>query len=160
MATKKAKAVEPKIEEPIKDEIESIKEESKVEEKVVEEVVEKVVEPIVEKPIVAEPLPVSKEELSMEERISAFVDSRMDSKIRLNDFLKSLFPLPKLGEPPLWINQAESKKLRVLLGEMQSKGLIKLSDSRYTLLGKSHYVGAEQVQKHYSIADLEIICQK
>lgn len=161
MATKKVKLVEPKLEEKT-DDLE-VKEIPKLEEVKAEEPQAPIV--VIEEVKPIEPLPIVESvkqevELSFEERILAFVDSRSGASIRLNDFLKSLFPLPKIAEPPKWLNQAESKKLRVLLGELQTKGLVKLADNRYTLLGRSYYFGAEQVQKHYSIADLEIICQK
>ena len=55
---------------------------------------EKVVEPVVDV-VVENKLEVVSEELTDEEKIVKFLESRSGGYVKINDFLKSLFPLPK-----------------------------------------------------------------
>jgi hypothetical protein len=61
-----------------------------------------------------EPKPVIRKEmdanLSFEERIEAFIKDKKDW-VKLNDFLKSLFPIPKFNEAPVYINKGEMKRI-------------------------------------------------
>ena len=101
-----------------------------------------------------------KKELSIEEKIIAFIDSRNAGEVRLNDFLKSVYPLPQRNEPPAYVHQHASKQLRVLLAEMQVKGQLTLVNDLYTKLGQGYYEGDGQLLKHYNITNVEIIAKK
>jgi len=104
----------------------------------------------------------SDKSLSMEERIEAFMESRSKGNyIRLNDFLKSLYPIPKQNEPPAWSNQVESKKIRNLLNKMQTEGKIFILNDIHLRLGKHHYPDANTMKTEYhSLANLIIEAKK
>lgn len=95
-----------------------------------------------------------------EEKILSFIDSRSSGEIKLNPFLKSLYPLPSLAEPAKYLQMGESRRLRGLLDKMQSEGKIKLADDRYKSLGDGYYVGVEHKLAHYNLEDVEIVVKK
>lgn len=76
---------------------------------------------------------------SIEEKIAVFLDSRGSGEIKLNDFLKSLFGVPKFGEPPIWSSQGNSKVLRVTLTKMVTDGLINIQNNNHVKLGTFYY---------------------
>lgn len=114
-------------------------------------------EPLPEKP--KEPEAASTEQ-TIEEKIVAFIDNETGNRVKLNDFLKSLYKVPTFSEPAQWLHQSESKYLRSVLDNMNKNGLIVLENERYLLLGKSYYPMPDQRQKHYTIAEIEIYCKK
>lgn len=93
--------------------------------------------------------PVIKEDLSMEEKIINFIDSREFGGIRINDFLKSLYPIQKGNTPPIWLQQAKSKELRVLLDKMQDEGKISIINNKHKLLGTHYYPDTTTMKTHY-----------
>lgn len=107
--------------------------ETVVEETIVEPVVEEdapevpevVPEPVVVTNSVVEMPKINREadaSLSMEERIAAFVENRGGEVfVKLNDFLKSLYPLPRFNEPPVWLQQGSNKQIRVVT-QFENKG--------------------------------------
>ncbi len=129
--------------------------ESVTPEVVVEEpLVEPAPEPIVEAKVVVEEKSVKLKEsdtsLSMEERIAAFVGrSGTVAYVKLNEFIKSLYPLPKYNEPPVWLSQPVSRQIRNLLTDMQSKGLITILDNRHARLGTAYYPDSTTLKTHY-----------
>lgn len=100
------------------------------------------------------------DERSMEQKITDFLDSREGSDIKLNDFLKSLFGVPKFNEPPNWLSQGASKQLRVLLGDMQTKGLISISNNMHTKLGTFYYDGNSPVTLYHSLNTVPLVAKK
>lgn len=97
----------------------------------------------------------------MEEKILAFLEERSKGNfIKLNDFLKSLYPLPKPNNPPLWATQLEGKRLRILLATMQAKGNLTLRNNCHLKLGSAYYEGEQQVLKHHTLATTIIEAQK
>lgn len=101
------------------------------------------------------------EELSMDQKILNFLDSRSEGEIRMNDFLKSLFPPPSFGQPPLWKGQAASKQIRVLLDKMWNDGQISLITPAYQNLGRAYYPDHETGKTAYhDLSDTVIVCQK
>ena len=109
--------------------------------------VEEIIEPVKEEPnIITEAVvdkvvyPISNptDDLSMEDKIVQFIDSKTGD-IKINDFLKSLFGVPKFNEPPTWVTQGASKQLRVLLTDMQRKGLISIYGDGHSKLGTFYY---------------------
>lgn len=103
---------------------------------------------------------IANDERSMEEKIVAFLDSRDGTDIKLNDFLKSLFGVPKFNEPPNWLSQGASKQLRVLLGDMQTKGLISISNNMHTKLGTFYYEGNSPVTLYHSLNTVPLVAKK
>lgn len=102
-------------------------------------------------------IPVIKEDLSMEEKIINFIESRGSGNIKLNDFLKSLYPVQKFNTPPLWLNQSENKSLRVLLDKMQQEGKIDIVNNKHKLLASFYYPDATTMKTHYHNLDTVLI---
>lgn len=118
--------------------------EEKVETPIVNEPVKEIKEePVVEKKELP-PQPVYKPEsdkgLPFDVRIEKFLEGRSNGQfIKLNDFLKSLYPLPKPNETPAWATQSTAKMLRLLLIKMQSEGRISIQNNMHLKLGVHHY---------------------
>ncbi len=93
--------------------------------------------------------------LSKEERLNAYLENR-SGVVRMNDFLKSLYPIPKNNEPALWKNQGEMKQLRMILENMQVAGKINVVNDTHRLLGKHYYAGEGQVQTHHNLGTVTI----
>jgi len=104
-------------------------------------------------------VPIS-EELSMEQKILNFIESRQPGEIRMNDFLKSLFPVPKFGEPPLWTQKGESKRLRIVLDELQKQRLIQVVNNMHLKLGQFYHEGETQQTKHHNLNTVTIVVKK
>lgn len=104
---------------------------------------------------------ITSENLSMEEKINKFLDSRDAGEVRMNDFLKSLFPIPKFNEPPLWLKQENCKMLRIVLERMYSKGEINIISESHRRLGMNYYPDlATGRREHYTLNSLQIIAKK
>lgn len=120
---------------------------------------EKVAEPVVEV-VVENKVEVVSEELTDEEKIVKFLESRSGGYVKVNDFLKSLFPLPKTpNEPPVWLMQGAAKRLRVLLEGMRLKGLIKIANNTHLLLGTFYYPDTSHMKTaHHTLNSVQIQC--
>lgn len=177
--TKKVKEVveEPKVELPVEPIVETSIEDPIVGDEppsvTLEEVkeVEKVEEPIIEAPektaieAMNEGLPETKtfypptEEISIEQKITNYLNDK-EGELRINDFLKSLFGLPKFNEPAQWLLQGNSKYLRSVLEGMQTKGDITIKDNRHRMLGQSHYEPITGKQLHHTLNTVDIVVKK
>lgn len=88
--------------------------------------------------------------LSTQERIVEFLRSRGTGQfIRINDFLKSLYPLPKNNEPVEWQKQTAMKSLKAILDGMVVKRDILVSNNSYLLLGKAYWPDDTTGVTHY-----------
>lgn len=181
MAKETSKKTEPKVEAELPKVVEPIKEEVITESIPVlgdeppatdlQEVkeVEKVVEALksIDEPIIINldkgkvyTKSTTDEELSMEQRIINFIETR-SGEIRLNEFLKSLFPIPTNGEPSQCLQQGTSRMLRSLLEDMQAKSQIVISENRHRLLGQSYYPDSSTgKQEHYNLNTLILTVKK
>lgn len=99
-------------------------------------------------------------ELSKEERIINFMDTRSDGEVKMNDFLKSLYPLPTSSSPAAYLRQGESRSLRGLLTKMQQEGKILFADSQYRKLGDFYYVDGDTETKYHNILTVQIVAKK
>lgn len=95
----------------------------------------------------------------MDEKIIMFLESR-DGEIRMNDFLKSLFDVPKFGEPPLWMNKGENKRLSLILQDIQGKGYCTFISNSHLKLGQFYHDGEDQRTKHHNLGTVNIIAKK
>lgn len=86
--------------------------------------------------------------------------TRPDGEVKMNDFLKSLYPLPTHGEPAVYLRQGESRALRGLLIKMQQECKILFSDSQYRKLGEFYYEGDNPETKYHTILTVSIIAKK
>lgn len=93
--------------------------------------------------------------LPFSERILAFLEGKSGT-IRLNDFLKALYPVPRMNEIPKWANQAESKLLKKTLDDMAQSGQIKVANNMHRKLGSPYYTGDDQRLMHHNIATVNI----
>lgn len=94
-------------------------------------------------------------ELSIEDRIINFLEGKKDY-VKMNDFLKSLYPIPTMQNPAAWMQQATSKTLRGLLDSMVKEGALTIAGDTHLQLGKPYYHGDDQRQAHYNLSSLEI----
>lgn len=100
------------------------------------------------------------EDLSIGQKITNFIDSR-DGDIKLNDFLKSLFPLPKNGEPPVWLQQGANRTLRGTLEGMRQRGEINILNNAHMKLGECYWPDSKTGRtEHYNLNTLPIIAKK
>lgn len=100
------------------------------------------------------------EDLSMEDKILNFIDSRPDGEIKMNDFLKSLYPLPKFNEPAVYLQQAKAKELKGVLAKLESEGKVSFVGNGHTKLGKFYYEGNDTVTKYHNILTTQIVVKK
>jgi len=100
--------------------------------------------------------------LSHEERILAFIDSRKgDGNVKLNDFLKSLYPIPKANMPAAWTDQGAMKRLRVLLEKMQQEGKIEIISNSHNRLGRPYYPDDTTLKtEYYHLGTVLLECAK
>lgn len=97
----------------------------------------------------------------MKTQILEFFNSRKtDAAIKLNDFLKSLYPKVTVDKPAMYLMQAESKKIAGVLTELVNEGHFTIQGNQHKLLGKPYYEGEDQRQRHYTINNLELIAEK
>lgn len=87
---------------------------------------------------------------SPSEKIINFLKSRNAvTFIRLNDFLKSLYPLPKNNEPFEWQQQTKMKTLRAIIDGMVVNKQIVTSTNSYLQLGKPYWPDDSTGKTHY-----------
>lgn len=95
--------------------------------------------------------------LPHEKRILSYLESRHTGDyVKLNDFLKSLYPIPKPNERPQWQTQGAMRKLRQDLLAMRDRGEIVFSNNNAERLGDNYHVGEQRIRKDYNIGDLII----
>lgn len=126
--------------------------------------VEKVEENKVEAPApikVAEPInTVFDDNLTMEQRIKKFLEGK-EGYVRANDFLKSLFGIPKFNEPAQWLQQGNSKLLKSTLDGMVANLDITVKDNLHRVLGKPYYPDSTTgKQQHRNLNNVEIYIKK
>jgi len=101
-----------------------------------------------EKPVTTELKPEMNPALSHKERIKAFAQGKK-GRIKLNDFLKSLYPIVKPPAQPEYIRQDVMKRLRITLRELNNEGVLKLVEHQYERLGKAHFPDQATGRTHY-----------
>lgn len=95
---------------------------------------------------------------SHKERILSFIEGKKGT-VRLNDFLKSLYPLLN---PPEWSKQSAMKKLRIDLADLAASSNIKFVNDLYNRLGKHYFPDQNTGKTHYynlsdTIIEVEIL---
>lgn len=93
--------------------------------------------------------------LPFSDRLDAFLAKKKGTTVRLNDFLKSLYPVPVIGARPRWEDQGEMKRLRVLLANYSATGKIEVSNNLYQQLGTFYYgESSDPVTKYHNLATI------
>lgn len=135
-----------------------------VEEKVDEVVMEEPkVEVPVEKPIqVSEYKPlVQTDELPLDERLVLFIESRDGNDVKLNDFIKATYGVPKFNEPPKWTLQGESKRLKGILDAMVKSSKIVIQNDNHLKLGTFYYPDTTTGKTHYhNLHTIQLVAKK
>lgn len=84
-------------------------------------------------------------------------DKAKEDFIQANDFLKSLYPVPKAGEVAEWKSQPEMKKMRAWLNGLVDSRQIVVKSNVHNDLGRTYYEGAQQYQRHHNLATLNLL---
>lgn len=99
-------------------------------------------------------------EFPIEERITNFIDSREAGDIKMNDFLKSLYPPSLHNQPAKWADQGNSKYLKKVLEDMQAAGKITVVNNAHRRLGEHYYDGTTGMASRHNISTIPIIVKK
>ncbi len=95
--------------------------------------------------------------MSNAEKLLSFLEEKANGEyIRANDFLKSLYPVPKANEIPKWQNQQEMKQLKLMLTELSKNEKITCNANGHLQLGRPFYEGQNQVQRFYHLGNLSL----
>lgn len=90
-------------------------------------------------------------------RVLAFLESRKtDEFVKLNDFLKSLYPIPKPGFPPGFVSPENMRFLKMTLKQLQDDGKIVFANNSFERLGKHYYEGSAPETKYHTILTVPI----
>lgn len=89
------------------------------------------------------------EELSNEQKLLNFLESREVVEIKLNDFLKSLYGVPKFGEPSLALTQSSSKEIRNMLDKINNGGEYKIVNDLHKRLATFYYPDTETMKTEW-----------
>ncbi len=89
------------------------------------------------------------EELSNEQKVLDFIESRDAGQIKLNDFLKSLYGVPKFNEPAKWLSQGASKELKLVLDKLSNEGQISIVSNAHMKLGTFYYPDTSTMKTEY-----------
>lgn len=101
--------------------------------------------------------PESDPRLSIGNRILAYLESRKSAEfIRLNDFLKSLYPLPKPGKPAGFENVQNMRFLRMALRQLKDDGKVVFANDSFERLGKHYYNGSAPETKYHNVLSVPI----
>ncbi len=156
---KKSKEVEPILEEKKPEQVVNVFKEN--EEGEVDLVAQL---PIKEEPKEIKPIPpiasVVIDERTDEEKLLAYIANSHSEKIELNPFLKSLYPLPSFGVPPVYLQIGESKRMKLMIGNMVAKNLILVIDSSYLKLGSFYYAENDTKTRHHNLDTIKIYAVK
>lgn len=99
-------------------------------------------------------------DLPMEQRILNFVENR-SGEIKLNDFIKSLYGVPKFGEPSLWLSQGASKEIKGVLNKLCNEGLLGIVSNSHMKLGTFYYPDTSTMKTEYhNLNTIRIIAVK
>lgn len=89
-------------------------------------------------------------------RIVAFLKNRgsRGGWVKINDFVKSLYPLGVPGAPPEWSKQGSTKFLKHTLDKLIEEGRIQINNDAHKQLGTTYYSGEEQYAKTRNISNV------
>lgn len=89
------------------------------------------------------------EDQPIEQSIIKFIEANGNSHIKMNDFLRSLYPIPKLNEPSISLNQASSKEIRNILDKLSKEGGIEVVSNAHLHLGAPYYPDTKTMKTAY-----------
>lgn len=94
--------------------------------------------------------------MNTQKLIEFLKDKAANDFIQANDFLKSLYPVPKAGEVAEWKSQPEMKKMRAWLNGLVNDRQIVVKSNKHNDLGRTYYEGQQQYQRHYDLSNLQL----
>lgn len=94
--------------------------------------------------------------MNTQKLIDFLKDKAANDFIQANDFLKSLYPVPKAGEVAEWKSQPEMKKMRAWLNGLVESKKIEVKSNNHNNLGRNYYEGVQQYQRHYDLSSLQL----
>ena len=97
---------------------------------------------------------------TMEASILKYLDSKGEGDHLLNDFLKSLFPIPKFNEPAIYLTQENSRYIRHVLDNMQLESKISIVNNSHRKLGAHWYEEGTGVAKKHNLLTVKIVAKK
>ena len=97
---------------------------------------------------------------SMEASILKYLDSKGEGEHLLNDFLKSLYPIPKLNEPAIYLTQENSRYIRHVLENMQLECKINIVNDLHKRLGEHRYEPETGIAKRHNLSTVKIMAKK
>ncbi len=101
--------------------------------------------------------PKKEEPKTFEEKIIGFLKGRSTGAfVPINDFMKSLYGIPKLNEPKLWHDQRTMKGLKNTLDGMVKNGQILIEGNRHQQLAKFYYPDNNPVTHYYNLDTLPL----
>ncbi len=95
--------------------------------------------------------------MNTQKLIEFLKDKAANDFIQANDFLKSLYPVPKAGEVAEWKSQPEMKKMRAWLNGLTQSSQISIKLNKHNDLGRPYYEGQQQYQRHYDLSNLPLL---
>lgn len=98
-----------------------------------------------------------REPATNEGKIIEFLKSRNTGQfIPINDFLKSLYPMPKMNEPKPWHKQHTMKTLKNTLETMVKAEEIALEGNRHLQLSRFYYPDNTGITHYYNLDTLPL----
>ena len=97
---------------------------------------------------------------TMEASIVKYLDSKGEGEHLLNDFIKSLFPIPKINEPAIYLTQENSRYIRHVLDNMQLESKISIVNNSHRKLGAHWYEEGTGVAKKHNLLTVKIVAKK
>ena len=97
---------------------------------------------------------------TIEASILKYLDSKGEGDHLLNDFLKSLFPIPKFNEPAIYLTQENSRYIRHVLDNMQLESKISIVNNSHRKLGAHWYEEGTGVAKKHNLLTVKIVAKK
>lgn len=94
---------------------------------------------------------------SAEEKILWFLRTRGNGQyVKVNDFLKSLYPVQRGNIPPVWKQQGVLKSLQGIIRKMANSGDIVVANNRYLQLGKCYWPNGVAETHYYDLDAITI----
>ena len=97
---------------------------------------------------------------TMEASIVKYLDGKGEGEHLLNDFIKSLFPIPKFNEPAIYLTQENSRYIRHVLDNMQLESKISIVNNSHRKLGAHWYEEGTGVAKKHNLLTVKIVAKK
>ncbi|HMW11465.1 MAG TPA: hypothetical protein PJ987_13595 [Bacteroidia bacterium] len=97
---------------------------------------------------------------TIEASILKYLDSKGEGEHLLNDFLKSLFPIPKFNEPAIYLTQENSRYIRHVLENMQLECKINIVNDLHRKLGEHWYEPETGIARRHNLSTVKIVAKK